>query len=85
VVGRPTGYGGSEGGRRWKHAVREALAGRTAPGGVRVEVELEFRLGADQAGRNEPDLDNLIKSDRGSKEVPVGGWDTRARTVIPPR
>jgi predicted RNase H-like nuclease len=62
VVGRPTGYGGSEGERRWKDAVRQELTGRAAPGGVRVEVELEFRLDADQAGRNEPDLDNLIKS-----------------------
>jgi predicted nuclease with RNAse H fold len=42
--------------------VRESLAGRLAPPSIRVEVRLEFRLGPEQTGRNESDLDNLVKS-----------------------
>ena len=72
VGGRPTGYGGSENERRWKLAVRAALAGRSAPAGVRVAVELEFRLGADQEGRDEPDLDHLIKSTIDALEEVLG-------------
>lgn len=62
VAGRPTGYAGEEHERIWKNAVRAAFSDAASPAAGRVAVELEFVLGPDQAGRNEPDLDNLIKA-----------------------
>ncbi|PYF98908.1 Predicted nuclease (RNAse H fold) [Georgenia satyanarayanai] len=62
VVGRPTAWAGGTLERAWKDAVRRALAPHRVPAPWRLAVELEFRLGADQRGRNEPDLDNLVKS-----------------------
>jgi len=62
VAGRPTGYGGSENERRWKKAVQDAFAQQHLPGPDRVEVVAEFVLAPEQAGRWEPDLDNLLKS-----------------------
>lgn len=62
VHGRPTGYSGEANEQRWKAEVRSAFSGCTLPAGCRVQVDLEFLLGQDQRGRNEPDLDNLIKA-----------------------
>jgi Holliday junction resolvase RusA-like endonuclease len=92
VLGRPTGYGGSENERRWKAVVRESLQGQVAPEGVRVEVRLEFLLAPEQSGRNEPDLDNLIKSTIDALEgvlgartgtgVRVGADDVRVDRIV---
>ncbi|SFL71676.1 Endodeoxyribonuclease RusA [Geodermatophilus ruber] len=62
VRGRPTGYSAGVNEQRWKADLRSAFSGCTLPAGCRVQVELEFLLGQDQRGRNEPDLDNLIKA-----------------------
>jgi predicted RNase H-like nuclease/Holliday junction resolvase RusA-like endonuclease len=62
VHGRPTGYSGGANEQRWKADVRSAFSGCSLPTGCRVHVELEFFLGLDQIGPNEPDLDNLIKA-----------------------
>lgn len=62
VVGRPTGFAAEANEQRWKAAVRAAFADASLPPLSRVAVEIEFRLGLDQRGRNAPDLDNLIKS-----------------------
>jgi predicted RNase H-like nuclease/Holliday junction resolvase RusA-like endonuclease len=62
VHGRPTGYSAGVNEARWKAAVRSAFSGCTLPAGRRVQVDLEFMLSDDQRGRNEPDLDNLIKA-----------------------
>jgi hypothetical protein len=61
VAGRPTGYSAGDHERRWKQAVRAAFAECSLPDGG-VTVEAQFRLAPDQRGRNEPDLDNLIKA-----------------------
>lgn len=60
--GRPIGYSAGPNEQRWKADVRTAFSGCTLPAGYRVHVDLEFLLGQDQKGRNEPDLDNLIKA-----------------------
>lgn len=62
VPGRPTGYSAGVNEQRWKAAVRKAFSGCVLPAGRRVQVEIDFALAADQRGRNEPDLDNLIKA-----------------------
>jgi predicted RNase H-like nuclease/Holliday junction resolvase RusA-like endonuclease len=62
VSGRPTGYSSGTNEDRWKAAVRQAFSGCVLPAGRRVQVEIDFALAPDQRGRNEPDLDNLIKS-----------------------
>lgn len=62
VHGRPTGYSAGANEQRWKAEVRAAFSGCRLPAGCRVQVEFEFLLGPDQRGRNEPDLDNLIKA-----------------------
>lgn len=62
VPGRPTGYGGRQREEEWKSSVRSAFAGAAPFVESRVAVELDFVLSSDQVGRNEPDLDNLIKS-----------------------
>ncbi|MEE6297254.1 DUF429 domain-containing protein [Georgenia wangjunii] len=62
VRGRPTGYSSGANEQRWKAAVRTAFAECPLPAGCRVQVDLEFSLDHDQRGRNEPDLDNLIKA-----------------------
>lgn len=62
VAGRPTGYAGGENERRWKSAVRGAFSAAVLPGTTRIRVDMDFILTADQLGRREPDLDNLIKS-----------------------
>jgi Holliday junction resolvase RusA-like endonuclease len=79
VIGRPTGYGGSENERRWKDAVRVALSGQVVSANPRVFIELDFRLAPDQLGRNEPDLDNLIKSTIDALEGVLG---ERQRTGV---
>jgi len=61
VLGRPTGYSAGVNEQRWKDAVRLAFVG-CVPIAGRIQVELEFKLTAEQRGRNEPDLDNLIKA-----------------------
>ncbi|WP_067433543.1 DUF429 domain-containing protein [Nocardioides jensenii] len=61
VIGRPTGYGGEERERVWKQAVRAAFQGCSLPTDCRVAIELSFMLAPGQTGRNEPDLDNLVK------------------------
>lgn len=62
VLGRPTAWAAGIRERAWKDAVRGALASHHVPAPARVALEVEFRLGPDQRGRNEPDLDNLLKS-----------------------
>ncbi|MDQ3456041.1 MAG: DUF429 domain-containing protein [Actinomycetota bacterium] len=62
VRGRPSGYSAGANEQQWKAAVRSAFSGCNLPAGCRVQVELEFLLSHDQRGRNEPDLDNLIKA-----------------------
>ena len=62
VHGRPTGYSAGANEQRWKAEVRSAFRDSTLPAGCRVQLDLEFLLGQDQRGRNEPDLDNLIKA-----------------------
>ncbi|MEE6297190.1 DUF429 domain-containing protein [Georgenia wangjunii] len=62
VRGRPTGYSAGANEQRWKAAVRMAFADCTLPAESHVQVDLEFFLDHDQRGRNEPDLDNLIKA-----------------------
>src|SRR5690606_5716384 len=62
VHGRPTGYGGEAHEQRWKAAVRSAFVDCVLPADCRVQVECEFLLAPEQRGRNEPDLDNLIKT-----------------------
>lgn len=62
VRGRPTGYAGGDNEQLWKTDVRSAFSDCTLPAGSRVQVDLEFLLGHDQRGRNQPDLDNLIKA-----------------------
>jgi Holliday junction resolvase RusA-like endonuclease len=37
-----------------------------------VQVEIDFAFAADQRGRNEPDLDNLIKSTVDALEGVIG-------------
>lgn len=60
IVERP---GPKFGNSSWRSAVRLALGTDLEFLGRQVEVELEFRLDPlTQAGRNEPDLDNLIKT-----------------------
>lgn len=61
VVGRPTGYAGGTHEQAWKSAVRAAFAD-VPPVPGRVAVEVDFWLEPAQTGRNEPDLDNLLKS-----------------------
>jgi hypothetical protein len=61
VAGRPTGYSAGDHERRWKQSVRAAFAECSLPAGS-VTVEAQFRMAPDQRGRNEPDLDNLIKA-----------------------
>lgn len=72
VLGRPTGYAGGDHERRWKAAVRDAFADVALPPEVRVQVEAEFVLTAEQRGRREPDLDNLIKSTVDALEAVLG-------------
>lgn len=72
VHGRPTGYAGGDHEKRWKAVVREAFAGCVLAASCRVSVELEFRLASAQGGRNEPDLDNLVKSTVDSLERVLG-------------
>jgi len=62
VLGRPTGYSAGANEQRWKEGVRSAFSGCSLPTGCRVHVDLDFFLGQDQAGPNEPDLVNLIKA-----------------------
>lgn len=72
IRGRPTGYSAGENERRWKDAVRSAFCGCELPVGCRVHVDLEFFLDEDQRGRNEPDLDNLIKATVDALEGVIG-------------
>ncbi|MGI8721539.1 MAG: hypothetical protein ACR2JG_04860 [Geodermatophilaceae bacterium] len=62
VRGRPSGYSAGANEQHWKTAVRAAFSGCNLAAGCRVQVELEFLLSPSQQGRNEPDLDNLIKA-----------------------
>lgn len=62
VVGRPTGFGGSDNETAWKAAVREAASHNRLPVDSRIGVDLDFRLGPSQQNNHEPDLDNLIKT-----------------------
>lgn len=62
VSGRPTGYSSGEHERRWKENVASAFSGCSLPADARVQLQMDFLLGPEQAGNNEPDLDNLIKS-----------------------
>ncbi|WP_346622557.1 hypothetical protein [Blastococcus montanus] len=62
VRGRPTGYSAGATDQRWKANVRSAFSSCTLPAGCRLQVDLEFFLGQDQSGRNEPHLGNLIKA-----------------------
>ncbi|MCY7287091.1 MAG: DUF429 domain-containing protein [Cryobacterium sp.] len=72
VSGRPTGYSAGVNEHRWKAAVREAFSGCVLTAGRRVQVEIDFVLAADQRGRNEPDLDNLIKATVDALEGVIG-------------
>lgn len=72
VLGRPTGYAGGENEQRWKAAVRDAFADVTLPGPARIQLEVDFVLTAQQRGRREPDLDNLIKSTLDALEGVLG-------------
>jgi predicted RNase H-like nuclease/Holliday junction resolvase RusA-like endonuclease len=72
VSGRPTGYSAGVNEHRWKAAVRKAFIGCVLPAGRRVQVETDFVLAADQRGRNEPDLDNLIKAALDALEGVIG-------------
>jgi len=72
VPGRPTGYAGGENEQRWKTAVRDAFAGVTFPGPARIQLAVHFVLTAQQRGRREPDLDNLIKSTLDALEGVLG-------------
>lgn len=72
VAGRPTGYGGGANEAAWKDAVRATFAGCALPADCRVGVEAEFLLTPVQQGRNEPDLDNLIKTTVDALEGVIG-------------
>jgi predicted RNase H-like nuclease/Holliday junction resolvase RusA-like endonuclease len=72
VSGRPTGYSAGTNEDRWKAAVRQAFSGCALQAGQRVQVEIDFALAVDQRGRNEPDLDNLIKSTVDALEGVIG-------------
>ena len=81
VAGRPTGYSGGVHEQGWKAAVREAFSICSLPTDGRVQVDLEFLLGPEQRGRNEPDLDNLIKATVDALDGVLGprpGTGTRA-------
>ncbi|HET7689097.1 MAG TPA: DUF429 domain-containing protein [Nocardioidaceae bacterium] len=72
VSGRPTGYSAGTNEDRWKSAVRQVFSGCALPAGRRLQVDLDFRLAADQRGRNEPDLDNLIQAAVDALEGVIG-------------
>ena len=63
---------GSRWARRWRAAVRAAFSGCALSAGGRAHVELDFVLGNHQRGRNEPDLDNLIKAALDALEGVIG-------------
>lgn len=72
ISGRPTGYAAGDHERAWKAAVRAAFGDvQPLPAG-RVAVEMVFVLRPLQVGRNEPDLDNLIKATIDALECVLG-------------
>ena len=72
ICGRPTGYSAGVNEHRWKVAVRKAFSGCVLPAGRRVQVQVDFVLTPEQRGRNEPDLDNLIKAAVDALEGVIG-------------
>jgi len=62
VVGRPTGFGGSDNEAAWKAAARVEASKHRLPEDGRIGVDLDFRLGPSQRNSHEPDLDNLIRT-----------------------